>query len=218
MLYRLSLILAVSLAAGPVCAELQVNDSGTWKTPTEIHVNDSGTWKQVQECWINDSGTWEQAYAVASGSCTETISQTSEDSIAYLYNTKDTVGESYEATGTEFCGIKISFYNGYGTHECRARWSEDLDFTTGYEESSQVYTGVTQGDYLFTWSTHPTTAIGTTYYVAIRCNGSSWGNRTEIHKEQDGMSYEDGSYLSGDDWSLTVNAGDDDLEFTILEQ
>ena len=38
---------------------IYVNDSGTWKLPSEVWINDAGTWK-LPAVFINDAGTWKQ--------------------------------------------------------------------------------------------------------------------------------------------------------------
>jgi hypothetical protein len=56
----LSLFLGLYVTLG--AADVQVNDSGTWRQPYEIQVNDSGTWRDIVEVYVNDSGTWRKVY------------------------------------------------------------------------------------------------------------------------------------------------------------
>lgn len=41
---------------------IQINDSGTWRTPSTIYVNDSGTWRPLKSVQVNDAGTWRTVY------------------------------------------------------------------------------------------------------------------------------------------------------------
>lgn len=56
----LSLFLGLYTVLG--AADVQVNDSATWRQPYEISVNDSGTWRDIHEIYINDSGTWRKVF------------------------------------------------------------------------------------------------------------------------------------------------------------
>ena len=42
--------------------KIQVNDSGTWRTPTKVQVNDAGTWRNISKVQVNDGGTWRTVY------------------------------------------------------------------------------------------------------------------------------------------------------------
>jgi hypothetical protein len=41
---------------------LEVNHSGTWKTPTKVEVKDGGAWKEVLTGSIKDGGSWKEFY------------------------------------------------------------------------------------------------------------------------------------------------------------
>jgi|GEM_PF-6292770 len=52
-----AMIVTWILLCSIVCAEVKVNDNGTWKAPLSVFVNDNGTWKSPS-IYVNDTGTW----------------------------------------------------------------------------------------------------------------------------------------------------------------